>query len=410
MLLAIGVAIRTLGAALYYPFLALFLFSVMGVGYLEIGVIFVVVGAIQLPFGLVGGLWADRVGRRRLILLSLVTESAATASLAYAFEIRSLYLAVFVAALGGAILSATGAAFSSYLADWSTGSGRTRAFTWYRITFNGGYSAGVALGGTLVGVIGYAGALLVAATIISVAAAFVAALLPPSPVDLALRAGPPPDPNPGAAPGNPRRSVGESLRILSRDRAAILVAVAFVLVYVTIGQWSVTYPLFVHNKLGISYALLGAGLALNGVIVVVGQAFTTESLIGWRHTSIAILGTLLYVGAFLLLGVAALWVLLPAALFVASVVILTFGENVASIPQSTLPSNLAPEGEVGAYNGGFNTVYSAAGLGAIFLGGAVLSYVANPLLEWGLMVLPAIPGIVLLRLAARRITGRADRA
>jgi len=118
----------------------------------------------------------------------------------------------------------------------------------------------------------------------------------------------------------------------------------------------------------------------------------------------------LYVIAYLLLGVAALWALLPAILFLVAVVILTMGENVVSIPSTTLPSNLAPAGEVGSYNGAFNTFLGAAGLASIFFGGAVLTAVANPLLEWVLLVLPAIPAIAILRYASRRIPISMDRA
>jgi MFS family permease len=408
-LLSIGMAIRTFGAALYYPFLALFLYAVLGVGYLEIGTIFVGVGLVQLPFSLAGGLWTDRVGRRRLIILGLVTEALFVASLAYAFDIRSLVLAIAVATVGGAILSATGPAYSAYIADWAEGSERTRGFTWYRISFNAGYAIGVALGGTLVSLIGFPGALAISAAIIGGAAIFVAVMLHPSPYDLRLLV-------PGRAPGTeaPPRARGptlaQSFRVLTRDRVALLVATGFALLFVTAGQWNVTFALFVHNKMGISYAILGIGLALNGVVVVFGQSFITESVLGYRHTSIAIGGGLLYVAAYLLLGVAGLWLLFPTAIFLASVLILTVGENLGSIPASTLPSNLAPTGEVGSYNGAFNMFLNASGLAAIFLGGAVLSAVSNPLWEWGLLVLPAIPGVLLLRWAARRIPAAADRA
>jgi MFS family permease len=408
-LLSIGMAIRTFGAALYNPFLALFLYSVLNVGYLEIGTIFVGVGLVQLPFGLVGGLWADRVGRRRLIILGLVTEAVFVGGLAYAFDIRSLALAIGLAAVGGAILSATGAAYSAYIADWAEGSERTRGFTWYRISFNAGYAAGVALGGTLVALIGFPGALAIAATIIGGAAVFVVILLNPSPYDLRLDQGRV-QASAGAPPSLPRPRLSESFRVLARDRVALLVATGFALIYVTTGQWNVTFSLFVHNKLGISYAILGIGLALNGVVVVLGQSFITESVIGLRHTTIAIAGGLLYVVAYLMLGVAGLWLLVPTTIFFASVLVLTVGENLSSIPSSTLPSNLAPAGEVGSYNGAFNTFLSAASLAAIFFGGAVLSGVANPLWEWGLLVLPTIPGVILVRWAAKRIPATADRA
>jgi MFS family permease len=408
-LLSIGFAIRTFGAALYNPFLALFLYAILHVGYLEIGVIFVGLGVIQLPFALVGGLWTDRVGRRRLIILGLATETALTAALAYSFDIKSLILAIAVAAVGGCILSATGAAYSAYIADWSSGSERTRGFTWYRIAFNAGFAAGVAIGGTLVALIGFAGAVGVAATIIGGATVFVLVFLQPSPYDLGLRKNAA-RPKEHRSMETGRRSLRESFSLLARDRTALLVAGAFALVYMTASQWNVTFALFVHNKMGISYSILGIGLAVNGLVVVFGQSFTTERVIGLRHTTIGILGTILYVVAFLLLGISALWVLLPIGIFFLAVLILTSGENLGSIPVSTLPSNLAPPGEVGAYNGGFNTVVSVGALAAIFLGGWVLSAIANPLLEWTLLVIPAIPGMILLRYASFRIPVQQDRA
>jgi len=408
-LLTVGYAIRTFGAAIYNPFLALFLYEILHVSYLDIGIIIVGLGLVQLPFGFAGGLWTDRVGRRPLILLSLGTETIVTAALAYGFEIRSLALCIAVAAIGGAVLAATGAAFSAYIADVAKGSNRTLGFTWYRIGFNAGFAAGVSLGGLLVGFVGFVDTVVVSAIVIAVAGTFVLATLAPSPFDVALRRGHATPVGPDEPPSGPRR-LRESFRLLATDRSALLVALAMGLVALTSNQWNVTFSLFVHNKLGISYALLGIGFAINGLVVVFGQAFTTHRVLGLRHTTIAILGGAFYLVAYLVLGVAALWMILPTALFFGAVIVLTFGENLESIPQSTLPSNLAPEGEVGAYNGAFGMFLNAAAVGATFFGAAVLQSVANPLLEWTLLVLPAIPGAVLLRIAARHIPISADRA
>lgn len=408
-LLSLGFAIRTFGAAIYNPFLALFIYSILHVGYLEIGVIFVGLGALQLPFGLVGGLWTDRVGRRRLIILSLVAEAISTAGLAYAFQIQSLALGILVAGAAGCILSVSGPAFSAYIADWDVGSNRTMAFTWYRISFNAGFAAGTAIGGTLVTVIGFPGAVAVSAAIIGVASIFVLALLHPSPYDERLRR----DGAKSAAaptPSGPSRTLRESFALLLADYPALLVASGFALVFLTEGQWNVTFSLFVHNKMGIPYDILGIGLALNGVVVVVGQFTTTRSVLGLRHTTIAIMGGALYVVAYLLLGLSTLWMLFPVMIFLVSVIVLTIGENLTSIPSSTLPSNLAPVGEIGAYNGAFGAFMNASGLGAIFLGEVVLASVASPLLEWVVMVIPALPGFLLVKFAASRIPIEKDRA
>lgn len=409
--LGVGVALRMLGNALYAPFLALFLQNVLGVGYIDIGVIFVGVGLVQLPFNYVGGLLADRLGRRRLILVGLAAEAASTAALAYAFALESLGGAIAAAAIGGTVATLSGPAASAYIADHAEGSERTRGFTWYRICFNAGYSAGVTLGGLMIASIGFAGAVAVAAGTIAVGTVFLAGALGPSPFDVRLRSGAP-------APGSPRGAAAPtrstnlvaSFRVLARDRVALEVLVAVALAALVLGQWAVTFPLFVHDVLAIPYSLLGFGLALNGLVVVFGQSFTTERVVGWRHTSIAILGSLLYVVAFVGLGAAGLFGIVPEVVFFLAVLVLTFGENLVTIPQATLPSNMAPPSEVGSYNGAFAMVGAAGFLASVFVGGVVLSWTANPLLIWLLLSAPTLPSILLFRDAAHRLPRAVDTA
>jgi MFS family permease len=408
-LLSAGFAIRTFGSALYNPFLALFLYSILHVGYLDIGIIFLALGALQLPFGILGGMWCDRVGRRRLIVLSLATEALGAAVLAYAFQIQSLWLGVATAGVAGCVLAATGPAFSAYIADWGTGSNRTMAFTWYRISFNAGFAAGVAVGGILVTLVGYPLAVATSAAIIAGAAIFTFVLLHPSPYDLDLGAAPESTPR-SASSSAPAHTLRQSFALLLTDRPALLAACGLGFIWLTASQWGVTFPLFVHNKMGISYAILGLGLSLNGLIVVVGQFSTTRSVLGVRHTTLAILGGALYVVAFLVLGLSTLWMWFPVLVFFVAVVVLTMGENVGSIPASVLPSNLAPPGEVGAYNGAFGAIMGTGGIGAVFVGGAVLASIGNPLFEWVVMVLPAFAGFLLVRIAARKIPIAKDTA
>jgi MFS family permease len=407
-LLGLGVAIRMLGSALYNPFLALYLVNVLDLSYLDVGIIIASVGVALLPFNFLGGLLTDRMGRRRLLLLGLAAEVAATAGLAYSFEIRSLAGAIASALAGGAITTLAGPAFSAYIADFASGSERTRGFTFFRIGFNAGYSAGVTLGGVLIAFIGFAGAVAVATAIMASGLLFLTLTLDPSPRDLELaRRGPVALRSSGDPP---RRSMRESMAALAHDRVALELALAFGLAALVLGQWSVTFPLFVHNVLGISYSLLGAGLALNGLVVVFGQSATTERVIGRRHTSIAIWGVLLYVVAFLGLGAAGLYVILPTVVFYAAVAVLTLGENLITIPGATLPSNVAPPEEVGAYNGAFQMVSGAGGIIAILVGGATLAATANPLLIWTLLVVPAVPAVLLFRHAASRLSPTVDRA
>jgi MFS family permease len=409
--LGIATAGRMLGNALYFPFLALFVQTVMGIGYVTIGVLIVATGIVQLPFNYAGGLLTDRIGRRRLILIGLAAECVTTLFLGYSFAARSLAGAIIAASIGGAILSAAGPAASAYVSDFAEGSERTRGFTFQRIGFNAGYSAGVTLGGLLIGVVGFAGSVGIAGIIIGGVAVLAALLLDPSPWDVAhaaLGRRPNGQDSRGTPPNS--RGLGESLRILTRDRIALELSVAVVCASLVVGQWAVVFPLYVHNILGISYALLGIGLALNGLVVVFGQTATTESVIGWRHTTIANVGLLLYAIGFLGLGAAGWLGIVPVVVFFLSVVVLTVGENLVTIPHSTLPSNIAPAGEVGSYNGAFSTFGAAGFFFSVLLGTWVLAETANPLLIWVILVIPALPAMVLFRHAAGNLRPELDRA
>ncbi len=408
-LLGVGVGIRMLGNAIYGPFLALFLVNVLHLTYIDVGVVIVAIGLVQLPFSFVGGLLADRWGRRNMILVGLVAEAVTTALLAYTFSIESLPGAIVVALVGGIITSTAGPATSAYIADFAEGADRTRGFTFYRIGFNAGYSAGVTLGGVLISFIGFAGAVATAAAVVGAGALLLFAALDPSPADAARRAGRS-VPNSATPAGAPERSMGESLRIVAKDRVAMELLVAFLLGGVVVGQWGITFPLYVHNVLGVWYSLLGIGLALNGLVVVFGQQATTERVLGRRHTSIAIGGILLYAVAFLGLGLAGLVAFVPTVVFFAAVVVITFGENLVTIPAATLPSNLAPAGEVGSYNGLFSAAAGAGGLASILAGGLVLSFTSNPLLIWLILVVPAVPSVLLFRHAATRLPRKVDTA
>ena len=404
--LGIGAIVRAFGVSLVGPFFALYLNNVLGVGYVEIGALIVVTGIPPLLVSSLGGLLTDRVGRRRLFLLSLLGEAVTLFGTAGAMALGSLLL-VMVAFTAFALVSTVGGpALSAYVADLSFGSERTRAFTWFRVGHNLGFTIGVVAGGALVGLWGFvpvalAGGVAAAATVV-----FMFVAMDPSPYDLALAA--------GASPGSARplggSSVRESLWILVHDRTFLALCTAFSLAYVAVAQWQVTFPLFVHAQLGVSYQLLGLGLGLNGVIVVLGQSATTNAVLGRRHTSIAIVGTLCYVAAFVGIGLAGGFALLPIVAFFASVFVLTLGENLLSIPQSTLPSNVAPPTEVGSYNGAFQTITGIGPLVAIFVGGVALASLHQPLVLWTVLMLPAIPAVLLLRWVGRRIPEGVDRA
>lgn len=394
-LLGFGAGIRALGVSMLYPFVSIFLYTILKLPYEEVGVLLITIGVFPLLVSPFGGLITDRVGRRKLFLASMAVEACSVALVGVSMRSASLVgilLAFSAASVAGNALA--GPAVAAYTADLAVGTERTSAFTWQRIGFNGGYTVGVAAGGGLIALLGYPEVGLAAGAIMGVAIVVLALTLKPSPYDVARssdREGAAAAPAPSPAP------VRESLRILANDRRFLLFALATFLAALTEGQWGNTLPLYINTFLGVPTSLLGIALAVNGIVVFLGQTPTTKVASGHRHTSAAIIGVILYSVAFLILGVAGLPgfpSLVVTAVFV-SMVVLTFGENFSAIPQMTVPSNMAPATELGSYNGAFSLLAGAGFTIAPALGGLALGATANAVLVWSLLLIPGVPAIFL---------------
>ncbi len=383
--LALGSAVRASGLSLILPYIALYLRNELGVGYAEIGGLVALLGVAPLAVYPFGGAIADRFGRRSLFLAAIAAEAASVLATGAAMRVHLLPAVLAAAASVSFSGSLGGPALSAYVADLAAGSERTRGFTGLRIGWNVGFTLGVLSGGVLIGFLGFASVGLLAGGVLVGGTAFLAGALGPSPYDegLARRTGPP------ASAERSRRGGA-----VVRDRLFLAVCATFAVAYLSVNQWGTIFPLYANTVLGIPYALVGVGLALNGVLVVVAQAPTTRAALGHRHTSLFALGVLLYVAGFVAFGLFALLPGLVVLGFLASVVVLTMGENVLSIPASTLPSNLATEREIGAYNGAFFALTGAGQVLATTFGGWVLAFGAAAPVTWVVLMVPAVPALV----------------
>ncbi len=419
-LLGFIAAIRAFGFLMLQAFLALYLYNVLRLGFVEVGILVLAYGIAPILLSPVAGLLADRFGRRRLLLIALTGQTLGFVLLSYSMLLASLLLVSVGSTLTFLFDSLGGPANSAYVADLAEGSDRTRGFTWIRVGYNAGGGVGVAIGGLLVGPIGFPAVAALAGLFVGVSTLLVAALLPPSPYDRRLRAA-----HGGAStPGTPqlpaeapaggglvgRTSMRQSLSDLVSDRVFLEACLAFALASLVAGQWGVTFQLFANTTLGLPYDVIGLGISLNCFIVVFGQTRTTESVVGRRHTRVGMAGLLLYCVSWLALGISGEWMIAPLVVFTAAVIVSTVGENYLAVPTTTLPSNLAPAKEIGNYNGAFQTVTSAAFLLSVSFGGLVLALVPQSLLAWIILSSPAVPSLLLLSHVSRKIPEQANRA
>ena len=406
--LGFGAAVRALGISMLTPFITIFLSKVLGIGYLSIGLLLILVGLFPLLVSPFGGMVTDRIGRRIVFLLTLGVEAVSVALVAASMLlmfIPGIISAAAVAYVAGGALAAP--ALSAYTADLTTVEERSAAYSWQRIGFNGGYTIGVAAGGSLIYVLGYSTTGFLAALFMGSSVVMLTLVLSPSPYDIAHARGGA-DANSQSLQGP--SSVRESFRILANDRYFLLLCLGFFLMSLATGQWSNTLPLYLGSVLGLPTVVVGVALALNGLVVVVGQNQVTKWATGHMHTSAANVAVLLYSVSYVMLGAIGLGGSVGAVVVgvMLAIVVLTFGENFGAIPMMTMASNLAPPTEIGSYNGAFGVFPGAGWVFAPALGGFALSVTSNTLLAWVLMMIPALPAVVLFAWLGKRLPTKAN--
>jgi MFS family permease len=227
------------------PFLTLYL---TGAGYTidQAGMAVSAYGAGNLGASLLGGHLADKLGRRKTILLSMFSGAVAMMLLSQAHHFA---LIIALTALTGLTNEFYRPASSALLADIVPAGQRTTAFAALRVSFNAGFAFGPATAG-LLAAYGY---FWLFAGDAATSALFGLVVL------LALPRG-------TTAPQN-NASWGEALRVLRGDHKLHQLLLANFSIALVFFQLASTFGLHVTH-LGFSPAVYGALISMNGAMIV----------------------------------------------------------------------------------------------------------------------------------------------
>jgi MFS family permease len=310
----------------------------------EAGFIVSLYGAGNVLAAAVGGLVADRLGRRNAIAISMFSSAATLLALSQADEIVLIGALTVLAGLTGEMYRPASAAL---LADLVPAGQRLPAFALNRLAINLGFAAGPATAGLLADrSFTY---LFVGDALTSIV--FGALALAALPEGVRTRR------------GEERR--GEGIRTIARDRAFLFFLVSSILGAFVYFQANATFPLHVKDS-GLSNADYGLLISLNGLaIVLLELPFTSVTQ---RFPAIPTLA----VGSILVgLGFALnAWAESLAALAF-TVLIWTIGEIVYAPVASAYVADIAPAHLRGRYQGAWGLMWGLAfmlgpGLGAVF--------------------------------------------
>jgi MFS family permease len=313
----------------------------------EAGFVVSLYGAGNVMAAAVGGLVADRLGRRNAIAISMFSSAATLLALSQADEIVLIGALTILAGLTGEMYRP---ASSALLADLVPAGQRLPAFALNRLAINLGFAAGPATAGLLADrSFTY---LFVGDALTSLVFGILALVALPQGVRTRR--------------GDERR--GEGIRTIARDRAFVFFLVSSILGAFVYFQSNATFPLHVTES-GLSNADYGLLISLNGLAIVLLELPFTS--ITQRYPAIPTLA----VGSILVgLGFALnAWAESLAALAF-TVLIWTIGEIVYAPVASAYVADIAPVHLRGRYQGAWGLMWGLAFMLGPALGAAFFAW------------------------------------
>ncbi|MFZ3498480.1 MFS transporter [Streptomyces sp. 5.8] len=361
------------------PFLV-FLLADRGITGSDISFVLGALGAGHLLGPAVGGLLADRIGRRPTMLIGLIGSAVAQGALFLAPGLWTLAASALLLSTAGATVPP--AAFA-LLADAVDSGWRQRAYA----LFNWGVNIGTAVAGVLGGFLAAHGYWLLFA--VDAGSALVYATV------VATRLREP-------ARTAPAKAAGLGYGVVLRDRLLLLLLPLLGIQLFVYSLTEVALPLAVRDS-GLSPAVYGALAAVNAVLVVALQPYVTSKLSGLPQLPVQAAGSALIAAGVALTGLAD-----SVTGYVVSVVVWSLGEVAVAGIAASLVADLAPADARGRYQGAFSWTWGTARFAALTLGVALYTGVGPTVLWWGALVAGLLAAVATLGLRGR-IANRRER-
>ena len=372
------VFIDRLGGFMLYPFFALYLTQKYDIGMTTVGLIFGVFSITGMIGSALGGAIADRMGRKTVIIFSLILSSLSALGMGFAPTL-GIFIAVVV--LVGTLSSIGHPAHEAVVADLLPPEKRAEGYGIIRVVFNVAVIIAPPIAGLLIAH-SYLTLFLVDAVISLVSAAVVLFALPETKPQAQAHVKP-----------ETMKQTFAGYGIVFKDTpflAFIGVTVMMTLVYMNMNS---TLGFYLRDQHGLRETYYGWLLSINAIIVVLFQFWVTRRLEKYKPLLMMAAGSLLYAIGFAMYGFVPTF-----ALFVVAMIIITIGEMVVSPFQQSLVASFAPEHMRGRYMAVSGLSWSISFTVGPYFAGLLLDS-PNPGLLWifcGLVGILATLGFVVL--------------
>ena len=322
--------IDSIGSTLLFPFFALYFTQKFAVGMTEAGTLLGMSSLFGLIGSLIGGAITDRFGRRRLILFGLTSSALSSLSLGLVSNISSLYFLIIIV---GLLSRVAVPAYDAVLADILPEAKRQEGFGIMRVAFNYAWIFGTALGG-LIAARSFLALFIMDAVLSMIAAIilyrFMMETKPVSPVEVKTN--------------ESFLNTIAGYKVTLRDLAFMSFLVTGMIVLVVYQQEYTSLPVYLRDVHQIDSKSYGVMLFLSGLQVVLFQFWISRTIRIYPPFLMMTLGAL-----FLMVGFGIIGFVSGIALFMLSILVITFGEMIFYPTGQVLAVGFAPVNMRGRY-------------------------------------------------------------
>jgi MFS family permease len=350
--------------------LALYLTQEQGFSESYAGFVIGLWGAGSAIGTLIGGVLADRWGRKPTFVTALYAGAGMMLVVGF---IRGQFAVAATVFVLGLFAEASRPAMQALMVDIVRPEDRMRAFTLNYWVINLGFACSALVAGLLAGVDFRLLFVLDAATTVAAATWVLFKIVEPVRATAHV-----------AEPAAPKIGLG----MVFRDRVFMAFTVVNLLTAMIFMQHLSTLPLAMSRD-GLPPATYGSVIALNGILIVVGQLFMAKILQRLRHSTALAIAVLIIGVGFGLTTFAD-----GAGFYAVTVLVWTLGEMLHAPSNSALNAELAPAAMRGRYQGVFSLSWSGASFLAPVVGGFVLQYAGSGALWLGCFALAGVVSVI----------------
>jgi len=341
-----------IGGFLLFPFFALYITKKFDVGMTEVGILFALFASSGLLGSFVGGALTDRLGRRNMIIFSLLTSAFGTLAMGFVDHLEFFYL---IAVISGLFSSTGDPAYNAIVGDLLPERQRAQGFSILRVAFNVSAAIGPAIGG-LLAARSYMALFVTDAVISSIVAVIVYLTIPET--------------KPEAKPGTEGETFKQSFKgyfLVLRNTAFVFFILASTLAWTIYMNFNSTLGVYLRDVHAIPESGYGALISLNAVMVVFMQFWITRKLEKYPPMLMMAAGTLTFAFGFFMYGLfdSYIW-------FIIAMVLITIGEMITVPISNAEVINYAPEDMRGRYSAVYGLAWTIPAMVGPYLAGLIM--------------------------------------